>query len=267
MKAPLLEFKAAAIGRGGRALLHDVNLTVAQGELVAVLGKNGVGKSTLLATVLGDEAVIEGSVRLAGRPPRDFSARARARLVAVLHEAEPLPYDFAVAAVIELGRYAHLGLLGRPTVADAAAIARAITITHVEPLLLRGINELSAGERQRVLLARALAQEPELMLLDEPTAHLDPARQLAVMATLRERVVAGGLGVLAVLHDPNLASRFADRVVLLGETGNGAGVVAQGTPAEVLRPDLLERTYETPFRRVAGSATDPPWVIAEPPRR
>ncbi len=263
MSAPLLVFDHATIGRAGCELLRDVTFSVATGELVAILGLNGIGKSTLLAAALGDEAPLGGSVTLCGRPPASLRARERARLVAMLPEAEPLPYDVPVRDVIELGRFAHLGLLGRFGPADLQALTRAIEWTQVGPLLARGINELSAGERQRVLLARAFAQEPKLVLLDEPTAHLDPGRQLQVMATLRERVDEGTLGVLAVLHDPNLAGRFADRIVLLG----AGGVLAMGPPNEVLRPELLARAYDVAFRCIADPEGGTPYVFADAGRR
>lgn len=263
MSAPLLSFDRATIGRGGCELLRDVSFTVARGELVAILGLNGVGKSTLLAAALGDLPLLGGTVQLCGHAPATLRARERARLVAVLPEAEPLPYDVPVRDVIELGRYAHVGLLGRLGAADAAAVERAIEWTRSAPLLTRGINELSAGERQRVLLARALAQEPQLVLLDEPTAHLDPGRSQQVMQTLRERVDDGTLGVLAVLHEPNLAGHYADRIVLL-ERG---GVLAQGTPRDVLRPELLARAYDVPFRSLADPEGGAPWVFAMGGRR
>ena len=262
MSAPLLAFDRATIGRGGAALLRDVTFAIAPREFVALLGLNGVGKSTLLATALGDEPLLAGEVRLCGRSPRQWNARERARLVAMLPEAEPFPYDMPVRDVIELGRFAHVGLLGRPGAADRAALARAIGWAAVSPLLERGINEISSGERQRVLLARALAQEPKLVLLDEPTAHLDPGRQLQVMATLRARVDDGTIAVLAVLHEPNLAARFADRIILLGK----GGVVAQGTPREVLRPELLAVAYEVAFRSVADPAGGTPFVFADASR-
>jgi iron complex transport system ATP-binding protein len=213
---------------------------------VAILGRNGVGKSTLLKTALGDLEPLAGEARLRGVAPSAVGARERARRVAVLPESEPLPYDFPARAVIELGRYAHVGLLGREAEADRIAVERAVGIAGVAPLLERSINELSAGERQRVLLARTLAQQPELVLLDEPTAHLDPGRQFGVMTTLRRLVESGEIAALAVLHDPNLAARFADRVLLLGS----GKVLALGPPEQALTPELLARAYDARFRVV-----------------
>jgi len=244
VNAPLLELADATIGVDGRALVRGVTFTLERGEVLAVLGANGVGKSSLLKTISSDLDLLGGAVRLRGAPPECYSARARARLVAVLPEAEPLPYDFPVDAVVAIGRYAHQGLLGRERDDDRRAIERAVAITGIEPFLRRGINELSAGERQRVLLARALAQEPELILLDEPTAHLDPGRQVRVMTTLRGLAASRAIAVVAVLHDPNLAARFADRVLLLGEERP----LALGTPAEVITAERLQTAYGVPFR-------------------
>ena len=239
VSAPLLELKGATIGRDGRAFFGGLDLTLERGELVAILGRNGVGKSTLLKSALGDVTLLAGRVAVRGRAPAAIPPRERARIVAVLPESELLPYDFPVRAVVELGRYAHLGLFGRESEADRAAVARAVAITAIGPLLERGINELSAGERQRVLLGRVLAQEPELVLLDEPTAHLDPGRQHEVMGMLRRMVEAKTIGALAVLHDPNVASRFADRV-LLARRGARAGArrAARGAHAGAARAGL-----------------------------
>lgn len=259
MSAPLLELRDATIGVDGRALLAGISLTVEKGEVVAILGANGVGKSSLLKTIAGDLDPLAGAVLLRGVPPNGRPARERARLVAVLPESEPLPYDFLAEAVVALGRYPHVGLFGRESDADQAAIARAVRIAGVAPFLARGINELSAGERQRVLLARALAQEPELILLDEPTAHLDPGRQVRVMTTLRELAAAREIAVVAVLHDPNLAARFADRIVLLGPEQ----LLALGAPRIVLTPDLLQKAYGVRFRVLPHPESGAPVVVVD----
>jgi iron complex transport system ATP-binding protein len=244
VSAPLLELVGARIGVDGRVLLSDVSLAVEPGEIVAVLGANGVGKSSLLKVIAGDLELLGGAVRVRGLAPGARPARERARLLAVLPESEPLPYDFPASAVVALGRYPHQGLFGRESDDDRRAIARAVEIAGVGALLSRGINELSAGERQRVLLARALAQEPELVLLDEPTAHLDPGRQVNVMATLRTLASQRKLAVVAVLHEPNLAARYADRVLLLGPERP----IALGSPREVITAERLEAAYGIPFR-------------------
>lgn len=259
MSAPLLELRAATIAVDGRELVRDVSFEVERGEVVAILGANGVGKSSLLKTIAGDLASIAGEVLLRGRAPAALAARARARLLAVLPESEPLPYDFPAEAVVALGRYPHQGLLGRESESDRRAIERAVRITAIEPLLERNVNELSAGERQRVLLARALAQEPELILLDEPTAHLDPGRQVRVMTTLRALAAAKEIAVVAVLHDPNLAARFADRVLLLG----AERALALGPPRTVLTPELLEQAYGVRFRVLPHPESGDPVVVVD----
>jgi iron complex transport system ATP-binding protein len=259
VSAPLVELRGATVGRGARPFFEKLDLVVERGELLAVLGRNGVGKSTLVHTLVGDVAPLAGSVALRGRAPASIPARERARLVAVLPESELLPYDFPVRAVVELGRYAHVGLWGRESALDRAAVARAVEVAGVASLLERGVNELSAGERQRVLLARALAQQPELVLLDEPTAHLDPGRQVEVMSTLRRLADGQEIGAVAVLHDPNLASRFADRVLLLGV----GRVLALGTPRDVLTPALLEQAYATTFRVIDHPDSGRPVVLLD----
>jgi len=222
-----------------REVLSSVDLTLARGDLVALAGTNGSGKTTLLRLLTGVLQPDAGVVRFEGRPLRDWRRMDLARRVAVLPQQLDLPVGFRVAELVEMGRAPHARRLFASTEADERAVARALADAGALDLADRFAEELSGGERQRLLVAMALAQEPDLLLLDEPTLHLDLAHQVALLAAIRRLRDQRGLTVLAVLHDLNLAAAFAPRVAILDE----GRVVADGPPAEVLTPDLVRRVF------------------------
>jgi iron complex transport system ATP-binding protein len=222
-----LDGVAARYGSTGqpRTVLHGLDLELTEGEHVALLGANGSGKTTLLRVVSGVLSPAAGRVELFGRPIGAWDRGELARRVTVLPQGMELPPGFKVSEVVALGRIPHARSWFATSAEDEAAVARALVDADVDELADRGVQELSGGERQRVLVALALAQEPRLLLLDEPTAHLDVAHQLALIQLLERLRTARGLTVLAVLHDLNLAARFADRAVILHE---GRLVPAEG---------------------------------------
>jgi iron complex transport system ATP-binding protein len=222
-----------------REVLRSVDLTLARGELVALVGTNGSGKTTLLRLLTGVLQPDAGSVRFDGRPLAEWRRGELARRVTVLPQQLDLPVGFRVAELVEMGRAPHARRLFASTEADARAVARALADADALELADRYAEELSGGERQRLLVAMALAQEPDLLLLDEPTLHLDLAHQVALLAAIRRLRDQRGLTVLAVLHDLNLAAAFAPRVAVLDE----GRVVADGPPADVLTPDLVRRVF------------------------
>ena len=222
-----------------REVLSSVDLTLARGDLVALAGTNGSGKTTLLRLLTGVLQPDAGVVRFEGRPLGDWRRMDLARRVAVLPQQLDLPVGFRVAELVEMGRAPHARRLFASTEADERAVARALADAGALDLADRFAEELSGGERQRLLVAMALAQEPDLLLLDEPTLHLDLAHQVALLAAIRRLRDQRGLTVLAVLHDLNLAAAFAPRVAILDE----GRIVADGPPAEVLTPDLVRRVF------------------------
>jgi iron complex transport system ATP-binding protein len=212
---------------------------VASGEVVALLGPNGSGKTTLLRLLSGALRADAGDVEVAGRPVGDWDRNALARRVAVLPQQLELPDGFRVAELVEMGRAPHARRLFGSSADDERAIRRALTDADAIDLADRHPHELSGGERQRVLVAMALAQEPELLLLDEPTLHLDLAHQVSLLTSIRRLQVQRGLAVVAVLHDLNLAAAFAPRAIVL----DGGRVVADGPPIEILTPELVSRVF------------------------
>ncbi len=215
---------------GKRAILRGVTLAVARGEIVALIGPNGAGKTTLLKTLAGLLVPAGGLVR---------APLPRARTVAYLAQSEELPGDWSVREIVQLGRLPYVGLWRRPAAHDEDAVQRAMERTAILGLAARPVGTLSGGERQRVALARALAQEPLVLLLDEPTTHLDLRHQADLFASLRAEA-ARGVGIVVVMHDLGFAAQ-TDRCLLLAE----GTVRAEGRPADVLRPSLLREVYET----------------------
>lgn len=232
-----------------RDALRNVSLRVSGGELVALLGPNGSGKTTLVRVALGVQTPIAGSALVQGRAAAEWSRRDLARVVGVVPQREDNLFPQRVRETVRLGRYPRLGAFGREREADRVAVDRALERSDVAGLADRWLSTLSGGEYQRVRIARALAQEPQLLVLDEPTASLDLRHEMELFELVRRLVDQQDLAALLVTHDVNLASRFADRLLLLSD-GN---TVAGGAPADVLRRDQAESVFGWP---VAVSSFD-----------
>lgn len=230
------EVRKLRVELGGRTVLHDVDLEVRTGEVLALVGPNGAGKSTLLGALAGDVAASSGDVLLDGAPLASWSPVQLARRRAVLTQSYDLSFPFAVRAVVAMGRAPWART---PAEADDDAVVDAmLRRTETARFARRGFAALSGGERARVALARVLAQQAPLVMLDEPTAALDIRYQESVLRTAAERAYAGD-AVVVVLHDLALAAAYADRVAVL----RGGRIAACGPPEEVLTGDLLTRVY------------------------
>jgi iron complex transport system ATP-binding protein len=225
-----------------RDALVDVSLAVRPGELHALLGPNGSGKTTLLRLALGVVAPTAGAVDVEGRPAAGWERRALARAVAVVPQREEAAFPQRVRDAVLLGRYPHLSRFGAPSAADRAIVDRALAQCDARELADRWLATLSGGEFQRVRLARALAQEPRLLVLDEPTASLDVRHEMELFERVRSLVDAQRLAAVLITHHVNLAARFADHVLLLSE----GRVAASGAPLEVLTRETVERVFAWP---------------------
>jgi iron complex transport system ATP-binding protein len=236
---PALRLAGARVVYGTRVALHDVDLTVPEGEFLALTGPNGSGKSTLLRAALGLTDLAAGTVELFGDPLGSMTVRERARRVAWVPQDERLRDDVPLLRYTLYGRYAVQGPFGRETEADRTAARATLREVGLADREGDGLLTLSGGERQRAVLARAVSQGAPLLLLDEPTTHLDVGHQLDLLGRVRALVRDRRLTVVAALHDLNLAARFADRIVVLA-LGRRA---ADGPPAEVLSSELLASVW------------------------
>jgi len=223
-------------------VLHDVSFHVARGEKVALVGPNGAGKSSLLRIITGQLPAQQGTAQVAGTDIARLRPRVRARLLAVVPQEIARDVPFTAHDFVLLGRTASLPRFGGPDAKDLEAVEEAMTLTETWHLRRRPLPEMSGGERQRLALAMALAGEPEIILLDEPTSHLDLRHRAELMGLLNRLNRERQTTLLMVVHDLTLASQFFPRIVLLC----GGRKLADGTPAEVLRPDVLEAAYACP---------------------
>lgn len=221
--------------------LTDVSVAVTPGELLVVAGPNGAGKSTLFSALLGIIPLLSGTVTLEGRPVGAWRRDAFARQVGAVAQRDQHPFPQRVDEAVLLGRWSRLGPFGRPGATDQAAVRRAMQETNVERFATRRTDTLSGGEWQRVRLARALAGEPALLLLDEPANALDLAHEMAMLEVLR-RQADRGIGILAITHHLNAAAQYADRLVLLDE----GRIAAADVPSRVLTDSLLSRVFRWP---------------------
>ena len=234
-----LSLEQVELGYPNLTVLRKVTLDVVPGEVLAVIGPNGVGKSTLVRVASGALPPLNGRVGINGSRLDELRPAERARLVSVVPQATNLPPNFTAQDVVLMGRTPYLGWFEIENEADHEAVREAMQRTDTLDMVDRPISELSGGEQQRLLIARALAQAAPIMLLDEPTAHLDLRHQDRVLGLVRALAKDEGLAVLLALHDLNLVAKFADRVALLSES-----VVRKvGTPEEVLEADLLAAVY------------------------
>lgn len=238
-------------------VLDGISLEVEPGELVGMIGPNGAGKTTLLRLIDGILTPDTGEIELDGTPVAALSSKDLSRRVAVVPQHTTLSFDFSIRDVVAMGRHPYTGRFDRIGPSERQLVEAAMYRTHVHDLAERPFSEVSGGERKRVLIARAIAQETPAMLVDEPTASLDINHQLAVFELLEE-LVADEKAILAAIHDLDLAARYCDRLLLLDR----GSIVAAGDPAEVLTPDLLHTAYGVETSIEENPVTGTPLVVA-----
>lgn len=253
-----MELRGISHHYGRHDALTLVDLHASSGEVVAILGPNGSGKTTLLQAASGALRPSTGTVYLDGADMARRSPADAARLRAAVEQEVRPGFDFSVREVVEFGRIAHSGRLQQLSARDRAAADRAMAFTHTTTLADRRVRTLSSGERQRVWLSMALAQEPRVLVLDEPTAYLDPRYQVEIMRIVA-KMSRRGMAVMLATHDIGLASAFATRLVLL----DGGVIVAAGAAREVLSDALVEQVYGTEVRLIRDASGLP---VAVAPR-
>jgi len=239
MSRVLLAANQMTFAYNDQPVLHEVDFALAPGELVALLGPNGSGKTTLLKTLCGILTPRAGRIKWNGVSLATMNRREVARRMALVPQELNVPFAFTVREMVTLGRTPYVRPLFGETARDHAAIERALELTDTGAFTHRVFGELSGGERQRVVIAMALAQEPQVLLLDEPTVHLDVHHQIEILELIRKLNRERGLTVLSTMHDMNLASLYFERLILL----RAGRIVTQGLPREVLSQDLVRAVF------------------------
>lgn len=260
-EVPMIDVSNLGVSLGGTQILADVDLSIQDGRFVGLIGPNGAGKSTLLRTMSGYLEPDAGTVRIAGENVHALSSRAASRLVAAVPQETGLSFSFPVRDVVAMGRTPHRGRLERSRPVDDDAVERALVRTATTAFADRSIDAVSGGERQRVILARALAQETPVLLLDEPTASLDINHQVRTLELVTD-LVAAGKTVVAAIHDLNLAAHYCDELVLLAE----GKVLDTGTPSAVLTEDALRAAFDARAVVTRHPVTGAVYVTALPER-
>jgi iron complex transport system ATP-binding protein len=247
--APLLAARGLSASIGGRGIVERLDLALDAGERLAILGRNGAGKTTLLHTLAGLRAPAAGEVVLAGTPIDALDGHQAARLRGLLAQQQVDAFPATVLETALVGRHPHLGRWDWEGPADERIARDALDIVGLSALAGRDVRSLSGGERQRLAIAALLAQQPRLCLLDEPLAHLDLNHQMAVLELFSRMARDGSVGVVVVMHDVNLALRYADRVLML----YGDGAWREGPAATTLTADALSELYGHPLRELRSA--------------
>lgn len=255
MAEPVIHVSGVSFGYGDNPVIRDLSLAIEPGRFHGIVGPNGSGKTTLLDLITGYRRPQEGTVRLSGRPVTDYSRMEMARRLALVPQEYSVNFPFTVTELVAMGRHPHRGRFGGQDETDRAVVANALAALDLETMADKLITELSGGEKQRVVLARALAQDAPTLLLDEPTANLDVFHALAALRVVARRVASDpghSLTAVAVMHDLNLAAAHCDSLIFLK---NGR-LAAAGPTAEVLRPETVQEVFGVAARVVTDDFTD-----------
>lgn len=253
----MLEVESLRVAYHDRLVLKDISFTAGTGTILGVIGPNGAGKTTLIRALSGVLRPASGQVRVDGIDLLALKPTERARRVAVVPQARNLPPAFTGWELALLGRTPYLNWLGQVSARDEERVRQALERAQAVELAARQVGELSGGEQQRLLLARALAQESPLLLLDEPTTHLDLQHQVGLLDQIRALSHQDGLTVVVALHDLNLVARYTDQVALLVD----GELRALGNPQDVLQPDLLSQVYQLPLQIIDKTPSGRPIIF------
>jgi len=257
MEIRALTIEGLTVFYGKRCALQDISLEIQRGQVMALIGPNGAGKSTLIRAASGVLPIQSGKIRTNGDEFTSLPPILRARCLAVVPQAVALPPAFTAWETVLMGRTPYLNFLGQTSNADDEIVRLALKRADALDFADRRVGELSGGEQQRIMLARALAQATPILLLDEPTAHLDMQYQVALMQTIRQLAHKDNLAVMIAMHDLNLAARYADSVALLVQ----GRLEAVGDPNDVLTPERISKAYHLPVQVVRHPFQQAPLIL------
>lgn len=260
---PIVALDRVTFAYGGRTVVRNVSLSLRGGSITGLLGPNGSGKSTVMRLAAGLLAPREGAALLDGQPMHAISRADIARRIAVAPQHAQMPEAFTGWEIAFAGRTPHLGPLRGSTRDDDAIVSHALMLVDAVDLADRQVGQMSGGERQRLVLARALAQEPDVLLLDEPTTHLDLAHQVAFLDLALRLAQDAGLAILIVFHDLSLAAEYCDALTLMHE----GAVIAQGTPNEVMTPERIAEVYGLEVSVIHHPQSGRPVMLLPPARQ
>ncbi len=253
----VIQVSNLSLGYEDRSVLMDLDFRVAPGEFVGILGPNGSGKSTLLHALSGLLPPLSGSIRIKDRHLNLLASRLRAQILAVVPQSTEVRFPFACLEIVLMGRYPHRQRFGSLTDDDLLWALKSMRRTTTDHLKERPITEVSGGECQRVVIARALAQDPQILLLDEATSSLDVRKKLEIFEILRLLNATRGLTVLCAMHDLNLAALYCGRLIFL----KGGGIVQDGPTEDVFTPEVLARVYDTPMEVIHHPGHKRPYAV------
>ena len=239
----MISLSDVSVHYGDQPIVQNISFDIRQGKVMVLIGPNGSGKTTIIRGINGSVKLSGGQINYDGKNSADSSETERAKYLSVVPQNSLLPDGFSVYETVAMGRTPYLGLLGKLSEEDRRRVDEAIRETAIFDLRKKDVRSLSGGEQQRVILARALAQDTPVMILDEPTTHLDLNHTIGILSLVRNLSREKGTAVLIVLHDLNLAARFADEIIILKQ-GN---ILAMGTPEEVLTENNLTAVYHVPM--------------------
>ena len=249
------------VAAGSKKILNDLSCDAMDNDFLVVIGPNGAGKTTLLRALCGLTPLAGGDIRILDKRLVAYTRKDLAATVALVPQQMNLEFSFSVEETVLMGRSPHLGLLAREEEKDYLIARRAMEFTQVDHLRERRLDQLSGGERQRVMIARAICQQPKIMLLDEPTAALDPAHQLIIMQLMQRLREEENMTILMVSHDLNLAAMYGSRILLLKEGRS----VRTGPPEKILTPDSLQEAYGCSMHVDTHPVTGSPRISLVPP--
>lgn len=258
MKKPMIQIEALGITLAGKPILEGISLSVDGGEYVSIIGPNGAGKTTLLKCIAGIHAHWTGSISIAGQPFSEYRAKDRAKIQSYVPQAEGRSIPLSVEEFVAMGRYPHLSAFTSLKPEDHQAINHALDQAGLDSFRHRSMNTLSGGERQMVFIAAALAQQSQILLLDEPATFLDYRHQAAIASLLERACRENGITVVAVHHDVNTAMACSDRIFAIKK----GAIVFEGTPVETADEEVLQSIYDTGFNCIPSPRSPLPFITA-----